>query len=319
MLAPAVIRVLDPIPEIPMPDHRPEDTFDRPAHALPDDLVGSTAAAIEPYPGMELTAEMRDAVTIEERFVPGPAGAPDVRVLLYRPRESQGRLPLVMSFHGGAFAMRPDMFPATDAGLAMLGALVVSVDYRIVPDHPYPCGVEDCYAAFEWAVRELDVDLRRVVVTGPSAGGALAAAVALMARERGGPAIALQALVIPVIDDRCDTPSMQQFVDAPLFNGNAARAMWTRYLGDAAGRPAPPYAAPGRADDLRGLPAAFIQVNGLDPLRDEGLEYARRLLAAGVEVELYCAPGQRHGLSENPRTAAVSVRLLHDAVRAAIA
>jgi acetyl esterase len=273
---------------------------------------------IEPYPGMELTDEMRAAVSVEERFVPGPAGAPDVRVLLYRPRGATGTLPLVMSFHGGAFAMRAEMFPANDARLAMLGALVVSVDYRIVPDHPYPCGVEDCYAAFEWAVHALDIDPQRVVVTGPSAGGALAAAVALMARDRGGPAIALQALVIPVIDDRCDTPSMQQFADGPVFNGTAAKAMWQRYLADAAGRPAPPYAAPGRAGDLRGLPPAFVQVNSRDPLRDEGLEYARRLLAAGVEVELYCAPGQHHGLSEDPRTAAVSGRLLLDAVRAAI-
>lgn len=274
---------------------------------------------IEPYPGLELTDEMRAAVSIEERFVPGPVGAPDVRVLLYRPVDRTGTLPLIMSFHGGAFAMRADMFPANDAALAMLGALVVSVDYRIVPEHPYPCGVEDCYAAFEWAVRTLDVDLARVVVIGPSAGGALAAAVALMARDRNGPAIALQALVIPVIDDRCDTPSMQQHVDGPLFSGAAARAMWDRYLGPGIDRSAtPPYAAPGRAGDLSGLPPAYIQVNGLDPLRDEGIEYARRLLAAGVEVELYCAPGQRHGLSENPRTAAVAARLQMEAVRAAI-
>lgn len=99
---------------------------------------------IEPYPGMELTEELRAAVTCEERLVPGPEGAPEIRVLLYRPRGAHGALPLVMSFHGGAFAMRPDHFPANDARLARLGALVVSVDYRIVPDHPFPAGVEDC-------------------------------------------------------------------------------------------------------------------------------------------------------------------------------
>lgn len=277
------------------------------------------SAQIEPFPGMELTDEMRRAVRIEERLVPGPPGAPDVRVLLYRPSEASGPLPLVMSFHGGAFAMRADMFPANDASLAMLGATVVSVDYRIVPEHPYPCGVEDCYAALVWATTSLDVDTRRVVVTGASAGGALAAAVALLARDRNGPRVTAQALVIPVIDDRCDTPSMHQFVEGGLFDATRARQMWRTYLG-AEHDPATtsPYAAPGRAADLRDLPPAYIQVNGLDPLRDEGIDYARRLLAAGVEVELYCAPGQRHGLSENPRTAATATRLLHDAVRAAI-
>src|SRR5688500_7266040 len=98
------------------------------------------------YPGMEMTDEMHASVTVEERFVPGPAGAPDVRVLLYQPRLIDGTLPLIVSMHGGAFAMRADSFPANDARLAMLGALVVSVDYRIVPEHPFPCGVDDCYA-----------------------------------------------------------------------------------------------------------------------------------------------------------------------------
>ena len=274
---------------------------------------------IMPFSGMELTEEMRESVSIEARLVPGPPGAPDVRVLLYRPRTATGPLPLIMSFHGGAFAMRADMFPAADAGLALLGALVVSVDYRIVPEHPYPCGVEDCYAALTWAVRDLDIDPARVVVSGSSAGGALAAAVALMARDRNGPAIALQALHIPVIDDRCDTPSMQQFVDGPLFCATAARGMWARYLGDDADRSRThPYAAPGRSTDLRDLPPALIQVNGLDPLRDEGIDYARALLAAGVAVELYCAPRQHHGKSDDDRTAAAATRIRLDAIRAAI-
>jgi acetyl esterase/lipase len=272
------------------------------------------------YPGMELTDEMRASVTVEERFVPGPDGAPDVRVLLYQPKLIDGTLPLIVDMHGGAFAMRADSFPANDARLAMLGALVVSVDYRIVPEHPFPCGVEDCYAALCWAVAELDIDPRRVVVTGASAGGALAAAVTLMARDRGGPAIAHQALVIPVLDDRCETASMGQFVEAPLFGAAQAREMWARYLGPAAdGTRTSPLAAPARADTLAGLPPAFIQVNGLDPLRDEGIEYARRLLADGVPVELYCAPGQHHGMSEDPRTQAQSSRLYQEAIRAAIA
>jgi len=274
---------------------------------------------IEPYQGMELTDEMRAQVAREERWVPGPAGAPDVRVILYRPVESTGTLPLIVSMHGGAFAMSADHFPAADAGLAMLGALVVSVDYRTVPDDPFPCGVEDCYAVLGWAVSALDIDRSRVVVTGASSGGALAAAVAQMVRDRGGPTIAFQALMVPVLDDRCETPSMQQHESSPSFSGAVARWMWDTYLGADADRSATsPYAAPNRNPDLAGLPPAFIQVNGLDPLRDEGIEYASRLMAAGVPVELYCAPHQHHGLSEEPRTEAHARALFRDAIRAAI-
>lgn len=277
-------------------------------------------SAIEPYPGMELTDEMRSSVAIEERFAPGPPGAPDVRVLLYRPTGAVGPLPLIVSIHGGAFAMRAEMFPANDARLAMLGALVVSVDYRIVPDDPFPCGPEDCYAALRWAVATLDIDAGRVIVTGASAGGALAAAVALMARDRGGPVISYQALVIPVIDDRCQTASMRQFIQAPLFGAREAKLMWDRYLGTDVDRSrTSPYAAPGRAEDLVGLPPAFIQVGGLDPLRDEGIDYAVRLMASGVAVELYCAPGQHHGLAEDVRTMAQASSLYYASVAAAIA
>lgn len=275
------------------------------------------ADELEPFPGMELTEAMLDAVDIDTRFAPGPEGAPEVRVLVYRPKGRDGTLPLVISLHGGAFARRPDNFPAGDARLAMLGAVVVAVDYRIVPEHPFPAGVEDCYAALCWAVDTLDIDRDRVVMTGVSAGGALVGGVTLMSQNRGGPKISFQALVIPVTDDRCDTPSMTQFPEGPFFGAKAARAMWSRYLGGD-GATASPYAAPNRADDLRGLPPAFIQVGEFDPLRDEGLTYAMRLLAAGVSVELYCAPRQHHGLSEDPRTAAQAGRLYIEAIAAAL-
>ncbi|HQV58860.1 MAG TPA: alpha/beta hydrolase, partial [Ilumatobacteraceae bacterium] len=240
----------------------------------------------QPFPGQELTERMRRAVTIEERRIPGPVGAPDVRVLIYRPLAATGPLPLVLSVHGGAFAMRPDNFPGGDARVAMLGAMVVAVDYRIVPDNPFPCGVEDCYAALCWAVELPDVDPGRVVLTGASAGGALVGAVTQISRDRGGPRITFQALTIPVTDDRCDTASMRQFVDGPLFGQTQAIQMWTRYLGTDQRSATSPYAAPNRADDLTDLPPAFIQVGGYDPLRDEGIIYAMRLMAAGVSVEL---------------------------------
>ena len=278
-----------------------------------------TTGELEAFPGQELTPELLAAVDCEERFAPGMNGAPEVRILLYRPKEERSGQPLIVDIHGGGFALRADNFPAGPARSAMLGATVVSVDYRPSTETPFPGGVEDCYAALCWAVESLDVDRERVTVSGVSAGGALAAAVTLMARDWDGPAIAFQALVIPVIDDRCDTPSIRQYDEGPLFGGRLAKEMWVRYLGTDADRTTTsPYAAPGRSEDLRGLPPAFIQVNGLDPLRDEGIGYALRLMAADVPVELYCAPNQHHGMSEDPRTAATAGRLYQDAMRAAL-
>jgi acetyl esterase len=278
-----------------------------------------TAAEVKPFPGQELTPELLAAVDREERFAPGMRGAPEVRLLVYRPKEARASQPLVVDLHGGGFALRADNFPAGPAHLAMLGATVVSVDYRPSTETQFPGGVEDCYAALCWAAEVLDVNRDRVAVTGVSAGGALVAALTMMARDWGGPKIAFQALVIPVIDDRCETPSIGQYDEGPLFGGRLAKEMWVRYLGPGADRTTTsPYAAPGRAEDLHGLPPAFIQVNGLDPLRDEGIHYALRLMAADVCVELYCAPNQHHGMSEDPRTAAAAARLYHDAMRAAL-
>ena len=152
---------------------------------------------LEPFPGQELTAELLAAVDREERFAPGMAGAPDVRLLVYRPKKAPTGQPLIVEMHGGAFARRADNFPAGPARLASFGATVVSVDYRPSPETPFPGGVEDCYAALCWATEMLDIDEARVAVTGVSAGGALGAAIALMARDRSGPAVAFQALVIP--------------------------------------------------------------------------------------------------------------------------
>src|SRR5437763_800977 len=196
------------------------------AHAL---LPIDTAMREQtPYEGLAMTAEQAAAVDVEE------CDARGVRVLVYRPRGVTGTLPLILEIHGGAFCiLRADSFPFMCAGYAQLGAVVVSVDYRLAPEHPYPIPPEESYTALCWAVDELDVDPARVVVTGGSAGGALSAAVALMARDRGGPAIALQALMIPVLDDRMQTPSMRQYREGhDGFNGIAAEGMWLHYLGE---------------------------------------------------------------------------------------
>jgi acetyl esterase len=247
-----------------------------------------------------LTDDHRAQLEITERAAPVPGG-PDVRLVVYRPRGEGGPRPVLISIHGGAFVMlSPDDFAGIDAMTAIANdAVVVAVDYRLAPQHPFPAGADDCYAALEWTVAnaaELGIDVDRVVVTGGSAGGALTAAVCLMARDRGGPRIAYQALMIPVIDDRLDTPSMRQFGENPGFNSVMAEGMWLHYLGDDRDMASTsPYAAPARAESLAGLPPAFVLTGGLDPLRDEGILYAMRLMADGVPVELHNVPGAYHG------------------------
>ena len=280
----------------------------------------------QPMPGMELTDEHREALEIVERFAPGPPGAPDVRVVTYRPKDATTALPILFQIHGGAFCfMHPESFAGMEAGWALRHrCLVVSVDYRLAPENPFPAAPEDCYAALLWLqgqAESLGGDLDRLVVTGASAGGALAAALTMMVRDRGGPPIAHQALMIPVTDDRLQTPSIAQAgPDTPGFNGPAAEGMWLHYLGEDHDRTkTSPYAAPARAERFDGLPAATVTTNGLDPLRDEGIEYASKLMAAGIDVELYNCPGAYHGADPlDRRAAAVSVEVFDRALGAAL-
>ncbi|MEM7413782.1 MAG: alpha/beta hydrolase [Myxococcota bacterium] len=269
--------------------------------------------------------ELKAQVSVEERFVPGPDGAPDVRVLVYRPKNETGTLPAILSLHGGAFVFaHPDTFELMDVGWALQHrCVVVAVDYRLAPEHRFPAGVEDCYAALLWTAAhaaELQIDLDRLVVAGGSAGGALTAAVALMARDRKGPKIALQALLIPVIDDQLRTASHEQSRGGPGFNADGNEGMWLHYLGEDYDRSnTSPYASPARAEDLSGLPPALVQTNGLDPLRDEGIVYALRLMEAGIPVELYNAPGCYHGADPiDPRAAAQAMRVFGEALGAAL-
>lgn len=250
-------------------------------------------------------------VAWEDRRIPGPEGAPEVPLRVYRSKSAPARAPAVLYIHGGGFCI--GSVDAEHEGAlqacARTDAVVVSVEYRLAPEHPFPAGFDDCYEALVWVAREaatLGIDLERVAVMGGSAGGALAAAVALAARDRGGPALCFQLLNIPVIDDRLDTPSMQSFVDTPMWNRSAAELSWRHYLGENRAEVSP-YAAPGRAVDLSGLPPAYVSTMEFDPLRDEGIDYAMRLLQAGVSVELHQYPGTFHGSAVIP-TADVSRR-----------
>ena len=252
-------------------------------------------------------------IVIRDREVPGPAGAPPVPVRVYSPGASEGAgsRPALLDIHGGGFvAGSLDMEHAFAVHVARkLDAVVVTVEYRLAPEHPFPAGLEDCYAALCWLhddAAALGVDTRRVAVGGQSAGGGLSAAVALLARDRGGPPLCFQFLGIPELDHRLETASMRAFVDTPMWHRPNAELSWRFYLG-----PDPdgvsPYASPAIATDLRGLPPAYVTTMEFDPLRDEGIFYALRMMEAGVSVELHTFPGTFHG-SATVTTAAVSRR-----------
>jgi acetyl esterase/lipase len=175
----------------------------------------------------------------------------------------------------------------------------VSVEYRLAPEHPHPAPVEDCYAGLKWMVEhavEIGVDPSRIALAGPSAGGGLAAATALVARDRGGPPLACQILIYPMLDDRNITPSSREFAGIPGWSREANISGWTALLGDKTGtEDVSPYAAPARASDLSNLPPTLIQVGELEVFRDECVDYALRLMQAGVSTELHVYPGAYHG------------------------
>ncbi|MFF4357711.1 alpha/beta hydrolase [Streptomyces sp. NPDC001604] len=242
------------------------------------------------------------AISTRDVTVPGPYGSPDVTIRIYAPAERDGLLPGLLYIHGGGFIMGSiEQFDATATRIAdKAGTVVLSVEYRLAPEHPFPAGLEDCYTALAWTAKsasELGIDPARLGLAGESAGGGLAAAVTLLARDRGGPALCFQYLGVPELDDRLQTPSMRAYDDVPLWNSFATRVSWDCYLGE--GRRGTthvsPYAAPARAEDLSGLPPAFITACQYDPFRDEDIDYAQRLAHADVPTELVLYPGVLHG------------------------
>lgn len=270
--------------------------------------------------GAELVTD--DRVAVQNTEIPGPDGAAAVPVRIYTPKTSGSASPALVYFHGGAFVIG-DLYTeeARCLRLAADGAcVVVSVDYRLAPENPFPAGVEDCYAALVWTAAQagdLGIDVDRIAVGGSSAGGALAAAVAQMARDRGAVPLALQLLIYPVIDDRMETASMKAFTATPVWTSGSNAQMWDHYLGvrrDYVSN----YAAPGRATDLSDLPPAYIMTAEFDPLRDEGIVYAQRLMQARVPVELHCFPGACHGFDLVAPAVALSRRAVDEQVGAVV-
>jgi acetyl esterase len=254
-------------------------------------------------------------VSVDERTVAGPAG--DVRVLVYRP-PGQSVGPGVLWIHGGGYIFGSAEDDRARLMAETLGGTVVSVDYRLAPEDPFPAGVEDCYASLQWLVEnaaDLDIDPSRVAIGGSSAGAGMAAGLALMNRDRGGPRLAMQLLLYPMIDNLHDTVS-GQYTNHPVWNQQTSFNAWEMYLNGAPGVEASPYAAATRATDLAGLPPTYICVGSEDLFRDECIDYARRLIAADVPSELALFPGVFHSAETFVPGARVSQRLQQSFLRA---
>jgi acetyl esterase/lipase len=268
---------------------------------LPEDIPEWRSGLTEMLPVTDEVLCRDGAVELEERQIPGPEGAPDLSVLILRPARGSGPWPGIYHTHGGGMVLGNKRFGADELAMWVdeIGAVAVSVDYRLAPEHPHPAPVEDCYAGLVWTSKhadELGIDPSRLVIAGASAGGGLAAATALMARDRGGPALSHQILMCPMLDDRGVTPSSQELDNEGVWDRTSNATGWTALLGDACGGPdVSPYAAPARAQDLTGLPPAFIDVGSVETFRDEDIDYAARLSQARVSVEFHMWPGGFHG------------------------
>ncbi|SHN39703.1 alpha/beta hydrolase [Cryptosporangium aurantiacum] len=266
----------------------------------------------EPASDEELTRG--GAFTLEERTVPGPEGAPDITLLILSPTGTTAPVPVIYHMHGGGMVLGdkrsqvPELLDTIqDLGTAMA---VVSVEYRLAPETPHPGPVADCYAGLLWTAahaEELGYDAERILVAGSSAGGGLAAALALMARDRGGPSLFAQLLMCPMLDDHNDTPSARQMTGLGVWDRVSNEFGWTSLLGEARGTAdVSPYAAPARATDLSGLPPAFIDVGTNETFRDEAVAYASRIWQAGGSAELHVWPGAFHGFDLMVRPAVIS-------------
>jgi len=251
------------------------------------------------FDGMNMPSEVTDVAHVEDRTIPGPAG--DVPVRVYKPN-GETDLPVLVYFHGGGWVIGSiETHDGTCRDLAtQADCCVVSVDYRLAPEAPYPAAHEDCYAVTQWIAEngaELGVDTARIAIGGDSAGGNIAAVVAMLVRDRGGPALRHQLLVYPVTNRDFETESYRENAEGYMLTRDLMRWFWGHYMNDPseAAPTTDPLAAPLLAEDLSGLPPATVITAEFDPLRDEGEAYARRLIEAGVKTTLTRYDGVIHG------------------------
>ncbi|WP_251095955.1 alpha/beta hydrolase [Streptomyces sp. Caat 7-52] len=300
---------MPPVPPPPPPPFDPElaAVLEPAGEALRPGLTAEEIPAVRQGACLELLElldlTMGGAFEVEDRTVPGPEGAPDVSLLICRPTFTDPAVPLPVIYHthgGGMF--HGNNRAGVDGPLAWareLGSVVVSVEYRLAPEHPHPAPIDDVYAGLLWTAghaEEIGGDPDRIVIAGASAGGGLTAALALLLRDRQGPPVIGQLLMYPMLDDRNDTVSAHQMAGVGAWDRTANETGWTALLGDRRGGPdVSPYAAPARATDLSGLPPAFLDVGSAETFRDEVVDYASRIWRCGGVAELHVWPGGFHG------------------------
>jgi acetyl esterase/lipase len=307
-LDPAVAEALKPMAAA-MADAIPPPVGDVDARRPVLDAIMAKTATAQPMPSDVRTTDFHmlasDGADVLLRWYVKKGGAPG---------------PAVLYLHGGgmisgsvALYDGPISRYVSSSGVAML-----AVDYRLAPEHPYPTPVEDCYSGLQWLtehVGELGVDPARIAMMGDSAGGGLGAAVALLARDRGGPVLSHQILIYPMLDDRNTSPD-PDIVPFAVWSYDDNITGWGALLGDAiGGANVTAYAAPARATDLSGLPSCYLEVGQLDIFRDEGLAYAQRLSGAGVSVEFHLRPGVPHEFDTYAHATDIARRSVADRLR----
>jgi acetyl esterase/lipase len=279
----------------------------------PADIAPLRARSIRPADAL---APLAGDFEISTHAIGGTDSAPTV--VLLRPRDVDEPAPVLLWVHGGGLVVGTaydDLGSAAHLARES-GCAVASVEYRLAPEHPYPAALDDVYASLTWLAENaeaLRIDGERIIVAGVSAGGGLAAATALVARDRGGPTLAGQMLLCPMLDDRSDSSSAHQMEGLGAWDRTANRTAWAAYLAGTS-HPAPAYAAPARAHDVTGLAPAFIDVGSAETFRDEDVDYARRIWAQGGVAELHVWPGGPHGFD----ALAPYARLSADAVAARV-
>lgn len=280
---PVLLEVLNQFPRI------PEDGVSE------HELVLQRRQAIAPQCESSVVLVDPDILHEEVTF-PGPGGNIILTILRYK-NSAGGSRPAFYYIHGGSMVMgtRHFLLNVTFPIVKEFDAVVISVEYRLAPEHPAPAQVEDCYAGLDWVAKntiKLGIDPARMIISGSSAGGGLAAGVALLARDRKGPSIFAQLLTYPMLDDRNTSISCKQYESDGLFNTKANRAAWDFMLPGARGsKNVSIYAVPARAEDLSGLPPTFIEVGAAELFRDENVAYASKLWEGGVDTELHVWPG----------------------------
>lgn len=270
------------------------------ARPLPP-LTRESLTALRAVPPMEQPPSASTA-RVQQRATPGRAGQPDVGFELITPAEGAGLRPAIIHIHGGGFILGrvTDTTAMCQSMATEFDCIVANVDYRLAPETPFPGPVEDCYAVLSWVhanAEALGVDRSRIAVMGESAGGGLAAMLAIMARDRAEIPLCYQVLIYPMLDDRTgSTVRVPPFIGTIGWDETGNRFGWSSFLGMEAGSASPPYGAvPARLEDLTGLAPAFIGVGGLDLFVDENIQYARRLVSSGVPVRFHLTPGAYHG------------------------